>query len=239
MTDVDASPSDVPGILPVYIVVDTSTSMSEGNPPLIDIANEIVPAIVEVCEEKPTVRDKLRLSLIEFSSDARVVVPLGSKDDFVPVPILKANGATNFSSAFAMVASEIENGYNSLKASGVVVYRPVVFLVTDGAPTDSDDERDRAFRTLTNPTNEKLSPHVIIFGVAAAPAAVLKKYVNRKGELYVARAGVEASEALSAVITGLVGSIVASTNKASEGGATDDVFSFNASDIDDAFGAYD
>jgi len=193
--------------LPVYVVIDTSASMNEGNPPLIDIANQIIPAIVEVCESKPSVRDKLRLSLLTFSSTARVVLPLGTKDDFIPIPVLTANGGSEFGKLFSLLTIEIEAGIRSLKAAHVDVYRPVVFFVTGGEPTDSDAVRTQAFNELTGLGNS-LAPHIVIFGVAEASPDTLKQYVNRGGRLVMARSGVDASEALGSVFVTLSSSVV-------------------------------
>jgi uncharacterized protein YegL len=239
----DAPANKRPAYLPVYLVIDTSGSMDEGNPPLIDIANQIVPAIVEVCEAKPAVRDKLRLSLVTFASDAKVVVPLGTKDDFIPIPVLKADGGTEYSKAFRLLATEIEAGVRSLKTADVDVYRPVVFMVTDGEPTDSETARDQAFDELKNLGNG-LAPHIVVFGVADASPDTLKKYVNRGGKLVMARSGADASKALSEFVVKLVSTIVQSTVGGAPGAApaadgAHQPFQFMADDVDDDIVVFD
>lgn len=229
--------------LPVYILVDTSGSMNEGSPKRIEIANQIVPAIVEVCQAKPAVRDKLRLGLLSFASDAKVVVPLGTYKDFVPIPVLTATGGTEYAKAFRALATEIETGVRSLASPDVDVFRPVVFMVTDGEPTDADADRAKAFGELIALPNG-LAPHVVVFGVADASADTLQQYVNRGGKLVMAKSGVDASEALGSIVTKLVSSIVQSTVGANavgeptaDGGRQG--FQFIADDADDDIVVFD
>lgn len=217
-------------LLPVYVAVDTSASMNKeaaSGQKLIDVANEIVPAIVEVCEERPTVRDKLRLSLVSFSSSAEVVVPLGPKDDFIPIPTLSASGGTNYGAMFTLLRSEIEDGVRALNTGGFRVFRPAIFIVTDGEPTDPQHARDSAFNNLIDPSF-RAAPHVVMFGVEDASPDTLKNYVNRNGAAVAAKDGADAAEALKAILEVLVSSIVAST----AGDADSAGFKFDASDID-------
>lgn len=220
-------------LLPVYIVVDTSSSMnasgsSDGTgPTLIDVANEIIPAIVEVCEAKPSVKDRLRLCLISFATTAQVVVPLGMKDDFVPVPVLTAQGGTSYGEAFRLLRTEIEDGVRTLNSSGYKVYRPAVFFITDGEPIDSGSERQAAFDALTDP-GFRASPHIVMFGVADASPETLKAYTSRNGVAVAAKAGVDAAEALGAMLGPLVSSIVLSTAGSGEEMGS---FTFAADDL--------
>ncbi|TFB96273.1 MULTISPECIES: VWA domain-containing protein [unclassified Cryobacterium] len=200
-----------PALLPCYIVVDTSSSMRDGpaGKRLIDIANEIIPAIVDEIERTPTVRDKIRLCLIEFASEARTVVPLGDKQDFIPTPVLQANGATNYTKVFQLLRHELDLGYQSLKSDDVDVYRPLVFFVTDGEPNDNDEAaRDAAFNDLID-DNFVAHPTIVAFGVAEASATTLDRYVTKKhGALIVAKSGVDAGAALAAIIKPLVSTII-------------------------------
>jgi uncharacterized protein YegL len=221
---------DVQAFLPVYVAVDTSASMNqvtESGQLQIDVANEIVPAIVEVCEERPTVRDKLRLSLVSFNSDAEVVVPLGGKEDFVPPPVLSASGGTNYGALFKLLRSEIEDGVRALNTGGFRVYRPAVFMITDGEPNDPEPTRAAAFSSLVDPAF-KAAPHVVMFGVADASPSTLKAYINRNGVAVGAKSGADAAEGLKAIISLLVSSIVASTSGDSDHAG----FQFDAGDID-------
>jgi len=220
-------------LLPAYIVIDTSSSMdatADSGQKLIDVANEIVPAIIEVCERKPAVKDKLRLSLISFDSTAEVVIPLGCKDDFVPVPVLSAKGGTNYGAAFRLLRSEIEDGVRALNASGFQIFRPAVFFITDGEPIDKADDRDAAFADLIDP-EFRAAPHIVMFGVADASPETLKAYVNRNGVAVAAKAGADAAEALGTIVTKLVSSIVQSI----AGGEDHDAgpgFKFDTGDLD-------
>lgn len=232
MSEASDTSGEALGLLPVYIVVDTSASMnahgsSDGTGPrLIDVANEIVPAVVEVCEVRPSVKDRLRLCLISFGSTAQVVVPLGMKDDFVPPPVLTASGGTNYGEAFRLLRSEIEDGVRALNLGGYKVFRPAVFFITDGEPIDDPSVRAAAFAELTDP-GFPASPHIVMFGVADASPETLKAYINRNGVAVAAKAGADAAEALHEMLDPLVSSIVTSMVGGAAGGADDGTFQFD------------
>src|SRR5262245_66224432 len=60
-------------LLPFYLVVDVSYSMLG---PKLDAANRVVPEVADALAKNPILEDKIRFGLIDFSDDARVVLPL-------------------------------------------------------------------------------------------------------------------------------------------------------------------
>ena len=69
-------------------------------------------------------------SVITFDSNARVAVPLEELGSF-QAPSLQASGTTSLGAALELVATEAQNN----KSSGD--YKPMVFIMTDGMPTDT------------------------------------------------------------------------------------------------------
>lgn len=122
-------------ILPFYLVCDESYSMA-GNP--LQEINDQLPQIVTEIASNPTVADKARLCIISFSDTAEVLLPLADLNDVHQVPQLAPKGATSYGAAFTLLRDTIERDIRDLKAAGHVPFRPTVFFLTDGQPTDSD-----------------------------------------------------------------------------------------------------
>jgi len=203
--------------LPVFLVVDTSWSMGDEQPGsterLIDVANQLVPLIVEKCGQHPTLDQKLRLSLIQFSSAASVAIPLGETDSFrSSIPQLQPQDATDFGAAFELLYTEINDAVPSLRGGrdDYGVYRPTVFFITDGEDNGDSDRRDRAWAALTDP-GFKFRPHFFTFGVAEASSKQLGQYKSGRGLVAVTKDPAKAVEGLSDVLGSLVRSIVSSS----------------------------
>lgn len=199
-------------VFPAYVVVDTSWSMGGDK---IAAANGIVPRLIEACEGNTALADKLHVSIISFSDSARTVIPLSKGATLGTPPQLTAGGSTNYGAAFKLLRSEIETGVTTLKASNYDVLRPVVFFITDGEPTDDENDRAGAFVELTD--SEFLAhPNIVMFGVGDATESTLKTYTSHRGSAVIAKDGASAAEALGAMIEVLVMSVVASVSGAAE-----------------------
>ena len=82
-----------------------------GGGTLLNVANQLVPGIVEACEKYSVLDQRLRLELIEFHSVAEVVIPLSAIDAFSDnIPQLVAKGGTNFAAVFWKIFDEMGNG---------------------------------------------------------------------------------------------------------------------------------
>ena len=119
--------------LPVYIVVDTSESMF-GEP--IDQINRSLDLMLASLHRNPYALETAWLSLITFDSIARALVPLTDISEF-KIPELKARPGTALGTALELlrvqIAKEVEPATETEKGD----WRPIVFLLTDGQPTDS------------------------------------------------------------------------------------------------------
>lgn len=201
--------------LPVFLVVDTSASMgfdrADGDRKLIDIANELVPTLVEKCDDYPTLDQKLRLCLIEFNSDAHVVIPLSESESFrTSIPSLTAGGSTDYGRAFARLYEELNAAVQSLAGPKIGVYRPTVFFITDGADNGKAAQRDQAWNTLVD-SSFKFHPNFFTFGVAEAALDDLKSFKSGRGLVAVAKDPQQAVAGLAEVMGQLVRSIVSSS----------------------------
>lgn len=201
-------------VLPVYVLLDVSASMA-GSP--IASANEIVPALIDACRTYQSLADALRFSIVTFSGAAKTVVPMTAYHEAM-VPTLTTETSTAYGAGFAEVSRRIDIDVTSLKADGYEVFRPSMFFITDGDPTDDPRSRQSAWDTLTD-KNRRAHPNVITFGVGGnvRPEAI-KQYVSHNGKAFVSKSGNDAARDLKLIIEALVTSVVSSANAAAAGG---------------------
>jgi uncharacterized protein YegL len=146
-------------VLPFYLVCDESASMT-GAP--IDAINQSLPELHEEISTNPVVADKTRFSLIGFSDTAEVILELADLSDVESMPGVAAKATTSYGAAFRLLRQQIEKDVAMLKSDGHRVFRPVVFFLSDGQPTDTD-WRD-AFAELTE-ESFSMRPNIVAFGL--------------------------------------------------------------------------
>ncbi len=118
--------------LPVYLLLDISGSMI-GAP--IQAVDQGLSVFVDAVANEPQALETMRVSLIAFNSSASQLIPMTDVLDF-NVPALRAGGRTALGAALSLVKrrAELEVRKGSPQAKGD--WRPLVFLMTDGVPTD-------------------------------------------------------------------------------------------------------
>lgn len=119
--------------LPIYLLLDTSGSMM-GEP--IEAVKQGVKALLSELKSDPQTIETAYLSVITFDSHARQVVPLTELMQFSE-PELKASGATALGEALLVLLDCIKNEVKNTSADQKGDWRPLVFILTDGSPTDT------------------------------------------------------------------------------------------------------
>jgi uncharacterized protein YegL len=118
--------------LPVYLLLDTSGSMM-GEP--IEAVRQGLRALVADLRGDPQALETAYLSVITFSSNAQQVCPLTELLAFQE-PELDAAGPTSLGEALMLLEDCLETEVRKASEIQKGDWRPLIFLMTDGQPTD-------------------------------------------------------------------------------------------------------
>ncbi|MDE6410287.1 MAG: VWA domain-containing protein [Muribaculaceae bacterium] len=118
--------------LPVYLLLDTSGSMF-GEP--IEAVKNGVQVLVSTLRQDPYALETAYLSIITFDSSARQVTPLTELSAFQQ-PNLQATGCTALGEALALLSQRADQEVNKTTLEKKGDWKPLVFIMTDGEPTD-------------------------------------------------------------------------------------------------------
>lgn len=151
---------------PCLLLLDTSTSM-RGRP--IAELNEGLRAFGSSLAADDMAMQRVELGIVTFGP-VRVEAEFQSAETFSP-PVLEANGDTPLGAAIVRGLDMLEARKRKYKEAGVSYYRPWVFLITDGAPTD--DCRAAAERVRRGDSNAGKAFSFFAVGVQGADMAAL------------------------------------------------------------------
>lgn len=130
--------------LPVYLLIDVSGSMS-GEP--IESVKNGLQMLVSALRKDPQALETAYLSVITFGSAAKQIVPLTELAAF-QTPELAAGGLTALGEALDLLCTcaqrEVVKSTPEVKGD----WRPMVFLMTDGLPTDNPQPAIAKFRSM-------------------------------------------------------------------------------------------
>lgn len=118
--------------LPVYLLLDTSGSMS-GEP--IEAVKNGMQVLVSTLRQDPYALETAFLSVITFESSAKQMAPLTELATF-QAPNLAASGTTALGEALDLLAQKISSEVITTTAEVKGDWKPLIFVMTDGEPTD-------------------------------------------------------------------------------------------------------
>ncbi|HEY1189927.1 MAG TPA: VWA domain-containing protein [Gemmata sp.] len=145
---------------PCVLLIDTSGSMAEvvsgtgrdlghttqldgqnyrvvsGGTTRIDLVNEGLRAYQADVTGDPLAAQRVEVSVITFGGAVQTVSPFVTAAQFVP-PTLTANGETPMGEAVLAAIDAVTERKRQYKQNGLHFYRPWIFFITDGAPTDA------------------------------------------------------------------------------------------------------
>jgi hypothetical protein len=129
--------------LPIYLLLDTSGSM-HGEP--IEAVKNGVEMLVSTLRNDPYALETAYLSVITFNTNAQQLVPLTELEQF-QTPVIEARGCTALGEALTLLADCIDTEVAKTTAEQKGDWRPLVFIMTDGLPTDDLSQGLEAFRS--------------------------------------------------------------------------------------------
>ena len=119
--------------LPVYLLLDCSESMVGDG---IESVQRGVTALLQELRSDPYALETVWLSIITFAHEATQAVPLTSLDQ-VSLPPLRVRPGTALGAGLTLLHNCIRREVRQHTAESKGDWRPIVFLFTDGVPTDS------------------------------------------------------------------------------------------------------
>jgi uncharacterized protein YegL len=133
--------------LPVYILLDCSESMIGE---AIGAVQRGVESLLRELRSDPHALETAYVSIITFHGAAQQVVPL-TEVGMVQAPALAVRPGTSLGAALNVLRVCIEREVRKTSAEHKGDYRPIVFLLTDGQPTDDWQSVGEAISRLTQP----------------------------------------------------------------------------------------
>lgn len=116
------------------LVLDVSTSMSIQN--RIGHLNKGLQQFATELSNDPLASKRVEVAIVTFGQSVNVAMDFTQAREFRP-PTLSANGHTPMGEAVCKATELLETRKSVYKNSGIDYYRPWIFLITDGAPTDT------------------------------------------------------------------------------------------------------
>jgi uncharacterized protein YegL len=117
---------------PVVLLLDNSGSMSGQR---IQQLNQGVAVFKQSVDQDALARQRVEVAIVSFGP-VRMRQDFVTIDQFVP-PQLQAEDLTPMGEAINYALDSLENRKADYKNNGIQFYRPWVFLITDGSPTDT------------------------------------------------------------------------------------------------------
>ncbi|HTP25322.1 MAG TPA: VWA domain-containing protein [Anaeromyxobacteraceae bacterium] len=162
---------------PCVLVLDTSGSMQGAK---IDELNSGLQILKSKLMEDTQARNSIEIAIVTFGHGGVQLV-----QDFVPVrdfqpPVLQANEATPMGEAMHVALNIVRHRKATHRQEGRDYYRPWIFLITDGEPTDPQHVWQDAARASIEEQNKK---GALVYCVAVGDDAnleVLARFSNAK-----------------------------------------------------------
>ncbi len=157
---------------PVVLVLDCSQSMHGER---INELNAGLKAFEADLRDDPLAQKRCEIAMVSFGSTVQLVNDFVSAESFRPAQ-LTASGNTPLGGGVARALDLLDARKGQYRQAGLKYYRPWVFLVTDGAPTDAWKDAARRARE----GEEQSHFAFFAFGVQGADFGVLREFSAKR-----------------------------------------------------------
>lgn len=159
--------------LPVYLVLDKSGSMS-GDP--IEAVKQGIKALLSDLKSDPQAIETAYLSIITFDSSAQQICPMTDLMSFHE-PQIDAGGTTALGAALTLLMDCIEREVKKSTPEQKGDWKPLIFVMTDGQPTDSWEQAADELKS------KKVANIIACAAGSGADTSVLKRITDIVVEL--------------------------------------------------------
>jgi uncharacterized protein YegL len=198
---------DTSGSMGAPVDFDLSTSIAKG--PI----DELNSALIKVKEDilcDSVLANRLEIGIVAFDDEGRIERPIDLISAESSFPVLTAGGLTNLVSGMNIAMSMIEERRDFYKANYETSYRPMIILITDGAPTNTEDEINALDAEIQSESHNKKFLF-IPFGMDGADFQLLAKLATQttderlkgRGTAYFIRDVSKFNEVFALIINGV------------------------------------
>lgn len=158
--------------VPCVLLLDVSGSM--GGQPILEL-NEGLTVYKDELAADALASKRVEVAVVTFGGIVQTACDFTTADAFFP-PNLVATGDTPMGAAVSQAVDMVHERKQIYRASGIAYYRPWIFLITDGAPTD--EWQTAARRVIEGETSKAFSFFAV--GVEGANMEILKQMSKRE-----------------------------------------------------------
>lgn len=158
--------------VPCVLLLDVSGSM--GGQPIREL-NEGLTVYKDELAADALASKRVEVAVVTFGGIVQTACDFTTADAFFP-PNLMATGDTPMGAAVTQAIDMVHERKQIYRASGIAYYRPWIFLITDGAPTD--EWQTAAKRVIEGETSKAFSFFAV--GVEGANMEILKQMSKRE-----------------------------------------------------------
>ena len=170
--DVSFDPTNPDPRVACVLVLDTSGSMHGER---IDQLNQGLVEFHNALQSDSVAQSRVEIAIVTFGP-AQLTQDFISAANFTP-PVLQASGDTPLGAALQQALDQVALRKQLYKDNGTPYYRPWIFLITDGAPTDGSAWQAAATRIKADEANKGIAFFSV--GVEGADMEELKQLSSR------------------------------------------------------------
>jgi len=182
---------------PFYILCDASSSMSTED---VQAMNDGIAEVIELLTSDPIWNAKVRISIVTYSDNAEVLVPITAISNFTHLPLITIQSSTaQFGNLFRFMKFLLARDCRALSASYSKVMRPIVLHISKGRPSD---ERWLQYFERMIDKNFAFRPNIVSYGVRGADKQVLASiaYSGRSTNFLVMAEDANLSQAMMEIV---------------------------------------